>query len=472
MRLAETLAKNLQTNPQLQQCTFYIIPRPSPDAAESFFARPYHERATNTRPTDDDRDGRLDEDAYEDLNNDGFITMLRVHDSTGTHMVHPDDKRVLIEVDPAKNEQGQFRLYTEGIDNDKDGKFNEDGPGGVDFNRNFTFKYPYFKPGAGPNQISEPESRAVADFIYDQKHIALVFSFSVHDNLSTPWKADSRTDKKRIKQGLLSQDAPYFDFISEQYREIHKLENPADSPEPDGSFVHWAYFHYGRFSFAARPWWVTKPEKPKDNEDKKPAPDKEPQDREEQKEQEKPKEKRGRTEVNQLKWLKAHDIDGFVPWTAVKHPDFPGKKVEVGGFKPFVLLNPPADQLDPLAEKQFVFIKKLVGYLPQVNIAEVTAEPLGGQVYRLTARIVNQGYFPTIAAMGDTSRVPFPLQIELELPKDAKLIKGHARVLLKPLAGKGGSVEHSWLLRTKATSLRMQIMGPSIGADSKTVKLK
>ena len=87
---------------------------------------------------------------------------MRVHDPTGKYMAHPQDPRILIEAEADKNEQGRFRILTEGIDNDKDGKFNEDGPGGVDFNRNFTFEYPYFQAGAGPSQVSETETRAVA----------------------------------------------------------------------------------------------------------------------------------------------------------------------------------------------------------------------------------------------------------------------------------------------------------------------
>ena len=518
MRLATRLANDKDAADILNRVTVYIIPRPNPDGTELFFARPYTERATNTRATDDDRDGAIDEDGFEDLNKDGWITMLRVADPAGPYMEHPDDKRILIKADPAKNETGKYQLYSEGIDNDKDGKFNEDGPGGVDFNRNFTFDYPYFKPGAGPNQVSEPETRAVVDFAFDHQNIAIVFAFSIHDNLAKPWKPNAGAEKQRIKKKILTKDAPYFDFIAKRYQEIHGGKNAPDSPPAQGGFVHWAYFHFGRWSFGARPWWPTKPQdkksenkKPQDKTDtekpKEPAKDaqkdkaaKKDKSEEEDKgkdadkknegeakpaEPDKPDkpdkpgeskkrsdEKRGRAEIDQLKWLKENGIDGFVNWTPVKHPDFPNRKVEVGGFKPLLLLNPPVDKLEPLAEKYFKFLGELVNLLPQLKIDQVKIEPLGQQVYRITIKVINNGYLPTMPQMGQRARVAHPLQIEWNLPKDAKLIKGHARMQLKPLSGRGGHVEQTWLLRTKAKKLSFSVYSPSVGIVSKTIELK
>jgi len=132
----------------LKQVTFYVIPRACPDASEAFFQTPAVERSVNLRPMDDDDDGRVDEDGPEDLNGDGLITAMRVEDPAGPMMAHPDDSRVLIEADPKKNETGRWRLLVEGRDNDQDGELNEDPPGGVAFDRNFTFRYPYFESGS------------------------------------------------------------------------------------------------------------------------------------------------------------------------------------------------------------------------------------------------------------------------------------------------------------------------------------
>ena len=62
-------------------------------------------------------------------------------------MAHPGDGRVLIEVDGKNDEAGKYRVLSEGLDDDHDEAFNEDGPGGVSPNRNFPFRYPFFARG-------------------------------------------------------------------------------------------------------------------------------------------------------------------------------------------------------------------------------------------------------------------------------------------------------------------------------------
>ena len=105
--------------------TFYIIPRVNPDASEAFFQKPLYGRTFNSSSIDDDKDGKIDEDGYEDLNNDGLITMMRVKDNRGEWIPHPDDPRIMKKADPSKGEQGMYKLLSEGIDNDKDEQWNE-----------------------------------------------------------------------------------------------------------------------------------------------------------------------------------------------------------------------------------------------------------------------------------------------------------------------------------------------------------
>ena len=63
---------------------FYIFPRLNPDGAEAIFDAVRWGRTTNALPYDDDNDGLADEDGPEDLNGDGFVTVMRVADPTGT----------------------------------------------------------------------------------------------------------------------------------------------------------------------------------------------------------------------------------------------------------------------------------------------------------------------------------------------------------------------------------------------------
>src|SRR4029450_12426166 len=84
MRLAQRMARYGEsdevTKKMLAEHTFYIIPRPSPDACEKCFVSPFREREGNDRPTDDDRDFQVGEDPPDDLNGDGWITMMRTED--------------------------------------------------------------------------------------------------------------------------------------------------------------------------------------------------------------------------------------------------------------------------------------------------------------------------------------------------------------------------------------------------------
>ena len=87
--------------------------------------------------------------------------------------------------DPAKGESGGWALYIEGVDNDGDGFYNEDGPGGVDINRNFMHQYPYFAADAGRYMASEAETRALLDYVLQHRNIAAILAFGESDNLIT-----------------------------------------------------------------------------------------------------------------------------------------------------------------------------------------------------------------------------------------------------------------------------------------------
>lgn len=453
----------------LKKYTLYVIPRPCPDAEVSFFKKPYRERIGNATSTDEDRDARIDEDPQEDLNQDGFFTQMRVKDPAGEYILHPDDERILIKADPQQGERGSYSLYTEGTDNDEDEQFNEDGPGGVAFNRNFTFEYPYFQPHAGEHQISEPETRAVADFAFDHPNIVAVFTFSPLDNLFHPWKVNKQAENKRIKTTLLSKDEPYVKYFAEKYRELHGGKDAPNSPEGKGAFSEWAYFHYGRWSFAAQAWWVPKakpPEKQKEKDD---------EDEETKAEQDKPSnEKRGAEELNALRWFEQQDREAFVEWQEIEHPDFPDQTVEVGGFHPFVRLNPTKQEFEPLIEKHTKAVVELTQLFPQLAFGKTEVKTLGNGLYEITVIVRNEGYLPTMSEMGRISKQVYPLQLSIQLPDGAKLVTGHTRTAIGVLAGKGGQAKHTWLLsipKQPKQPLKVQVHSPSVGKATTQVTL-
>jgi hypothetical protein len=265
----------------------------------------------NSAKNDADNDGRLDEDGPEDLNKDGFISVMRVKDPRGAYMIHPEDARLMRRADASKGEAGAYSVYWEGIDNDGDGFFNEDGPGGVDLNRNFLHQYPYYTPDAGPHMASEPEVRGVLEYVIARRNIAAILTFGESDNLIAPPTAagahapasvvdligfanasvDGARETGRFQppQGLggrgfggggrgggrgdapaaggragqrptppattvAATDVEYFRAISDRYRQITGLRTSPATRIPGGAFFEYGYYQLGVPSFSTPGW--------------------------------------------------------------------------------------------------------------------------------------------------------------------------------------------------------------------------
>jgi len=398
-------------------------------------------------------------------------------------------------------------VFPEGTDNDRDEQYNEDGPGGVALNHNFTFDYPYFAVGAGPHQVSEVESRAVADFAIARPNIAAVFAFTLEDNLLEAWKGSPEAEKERIKTGVLPDDAKYFGYMAEQYRGLNAAKNAPPPETAKGSLLRWSYFHYGRWAFGSRGWWIpqltasqvaasevtpqvttdAKSKSAGDSAQKTPADDGKEKGNDKDKDQksgndrqQKTPDSRGLEDRSALAWFEQHSVEGFAPWRSVKHPDFPGKLVEVGGFKPFLRINPPAAEFERLADLHLRFIRRFAELMPRVELVEVKHEKLGGGVYRVTAKVANTGYLPTMSSMGKTGRQLQGLQIKLDVPTGAKLFGQPNRLRIDRLA-QGEGAERSWVMvLSKETSdvpaakaqAKITVWSPCVGSDAKTIDLE
>ena len=527
LRMAESLVADAADQESaahhfLDRFTVYMIPCPSPDASEKNLQAPYREIAGNAVATDDDRDFDMGEDAPTDLNQDGWITMMRIEDSLGTHRAHPDNPLVMIPVDRKLNEPAGYRMLVESRDNDRDDQFGEDGSDGIDFNRNFTFNYDFFGKGTGPHQVSEIETRAVADFAFENPNIAVVFCFSPEDNLFHPWKGTSQSDAARIKKNILTGDTTYQDYLAKKFQELHGGKDAPSPPKGAGSFSEWAYFHYGRWSFASRGWWIpkvetkqseTQPTQPKGSEEtelqaestaaastdtsndaaaeiaeatetservktaetaeatetaeevatsndsadfaseNKTAADStfgEISNKSSGKAPALPKgDKRGQDDLNALAWFAQNNIPGFVDWTPFGHPDLPDQKVEIGGFKPFYRLNPPANEIDSLVSPHVQFMFELDQVWPALEIRDFKATRLAPGLYDVSCQVVNKGFLPTMPEMGRVTREAYPIQVMLSAPENVNWIEGSPRQAVGRLNGQGGKSELRWVFQLK-----------------------
>lgn len=413
VRLAEKLTSDHKT--LLESVTFYIFPDVSPDATAQFFAPLKYERQVNAHKTDDDRDFVTDEDPLEDLDNNGVITFVRVEDPAGNFVVNPDDNRLMVKADISKGETGGYLYFTEGIDNDDDGSFNEDGPGGVNFNRNFTYDYEEFGLNAGLHPVSEPETRAVADFLYDKFNIYAVLAYGPQDNLGQPMKNGPRSQDRRITS-IMEGDEPLNKLMSDKYHELTGLKGAPPSQPTPGNFMDWAYYHYGRYSFSTPGWWF-------------------------------PAEKGKNAEAEFLKYAEKNDMkDVFIPWKEISHPGFPGKNSEIGGIRPFVMVNPPNDSVEVIIQRNIDFITTMAGMHPELFFSDLSTEKAGDDIYRIKVKVTNKGVFPTMAEVGLNNTFTRLMNISLVTTKGQEIISGRKSQRMNRLSG-GESSEFSWLIR-------------------------
>ncbi len=449
---AETLLKASNTDSiksRLEKTTYYVFPNMSPDAMEQYFGKLKYERNGNASETDDDRDGKLNEDGFDDLDGNGKITLMRIESPIGDYKLHPDDPRILIKADATKGEKGKYLLLPEGIDNDKDGLLNEDGEGGIAFNKNLTYKHNTFAPGSGDFPASEKETRALLDFLFDAFNVYAVISFGSNNNLSTPIPFNPIAARERILAGYLEPDAKVNGMVSELYNKVTGSKDAPKTSPSGGDVLSWGYFHYARFSFSTPGWWVpkAKPDTAK-------------------------KEKAFTVEdpaTNYLRWAQQQGITNtFTDWKTVLHPDYPNQKVEVGGLDPFVLINPPYKMVADIVKKHTDFLVKLADQQAEIEITNLKTEKLGNGLSRISLNVINKGGLSTHSKLGERSYFLKKLKVAVKTDKQ-EIIGGRKITLLNSLDA-AGTQSFSWLIKGTG-KISIEVGCPTAGVKNVDVTL-
>jgi len=473
----------------LDSRTIYVFPRLNPDGAERYFMVPRAEQSKTLKPTDDDRDGMTDEDGPDDLDGDGVIGWVRIEDSEGEYVQDERDDRIMVKAKPEKGQRGTWRYFVEGMDNDADEKYNEDGKGGVNFNMNFPFGYKFFDPAAGLHQVSEPETRALADFVIAHQNIGLVFTFSLADNLtkspeagkqeSSDGDGDGRRRQRKPVTSVNPKDMPYFKHVGKEYREVLGIPKELTGGKVPGSFADWIYFHRGRMSLAARGWSpeiqlsVEKGRKVKERKDEaaeqggcgeETADENGERNRSAgEKKDEEDKELAAQREF--LKWLDENYPEGFLDWTAIDHPDFPGQTAEVGGPAPYVRTNPPPCLLDELGAKHATFMTELAAKLPAISFRNIDVKHLGAGTFEIEVQVENNGYLPTVLAHGAVTKEVLPTRIEMDIEAE-QILAGDRITRIGSIPGSGGVEKVRYIIqagrRTPVTVRAVSALGGTI----------
>jgi len=308
-------ARIISEKSNYDKLTWFILPMGNPDAYSRFFEDIVYIDSRNFASYNDDMDELVDEDGYNDLDGNGFITKMRVISPDGTWIPVSGDPRLMRKAEYKDGEKGIYLIYDEGIDDDGDGEYNEDGRGGTNVNANFPHLFEFFKSKSGLYPGSTPEVFEFLKFAFDHPEIAMTFSFGSTNFLLAPPKGGRQgsVDMEKISipeeiakalgfdhtrtysmkeimekvqpmlppgmevdEGMIAsflglgavvnpmqEDLVFYNSISEEYKKYlegkaGKSERMDPAPATDGSFELWSYYHLGVPVFSMDLWGVPK----------------------------------------------------------------------------------------------------------------------------------------------------------------------------------------------------------------------
>jgi len=369
---------------------FYIVPSVNPDGRDFFL----HEAGSAARsghvPVDDDGDGVADEDGPDDLNGNGVIEQIRKYvPGQGDYRISHDDPRIMERVPPG--EKGDWvMLGSEGIDNDGDGRVNEDPPGGYDPNRNYgsDWQPDYIQGGSMDYPFQLPEARALNDFMVAHPNIAGMQSFHNSGGMilrgpGMAWYGDYPPSDIRVYDELGENGErilPYYDYLV-IWRGLYTVH---------GGSIDWTNDGLGIVSFSNELWnngqYFNSPLLQKQQED----PDS--------------------PIAGQKSRFFFNDFlefgDQFADWKPFDHPQFGA--VEMGGWKKlFGRVNPRFMSME-LFHRNMAFTLYHADQMPMMTMGEPTVERMGGNTWRVRVDITNERLIPTITERARRNNVVRP----------------------------------------------------------------
>jgi hypothetical protein len=481
--LIDHLLTKYGTDPEITRLldtkTIYAKPMNNPDGASLYHLTAQTLRST-VRPHDSDGDGLLDEDAGEDLDGDGFIRQMRrfVGKGKGNTIKDPKDAkgRAMRRV---RDGEGDYEVYSEGIDNDADNRYNEDGIGGLDLHRNYPENWRPMREetgrgqtqgGAGEYPLSEPETRAVFMFLLTHPNVAIVNSLdtavpmilrgpSTSKSAETMFPADLELIRRFDAKGLEITGYPWAGDTYDVYATRGGV-NPltGEPPRPTPLFGHGPDFGYSSYGVVwyGNEIWNGGRFVDYDKDDR-------------------------HDDWEVLRWNDENRAGkgDFQEWTAFKHPTL--GDVEIGGFNPkFYAQNPPPDMLETWAKNEALFNLFLAQQLPQVRIVSATVTPAssgGAGVNEVELTVTNEGKMPTALEIARRVKMVRPDTCTIELAKGQELAapaKGQPR--------QRAAIEIDWLAPGETKSVKWQVKGTGQakvtigstrgGVDSRQVEMK
>jgi hypothetical protein len=380
----------------LDHYVFYLIPTINPDGRDRWLHRAQTASTSRSgiRPYDNDRDGLVDEDDYDDLDGDGAITQMRIKDPNGRWKPDPAYPEYLM-VQVAPDEKGEYTLLgLEGIDNDGDGQVNEDSVGGYDMNRDWAWDWQpsYIQGGALEYPFSLPESRALSAFVIAHANIAAFQSY--HNAGGMILRSPGR------EGGVMqSSDDTVLQFIAQRGEKMLPFYRSMiiwkDLYTVWGGEVDWLYAGRGILGFTSELWNMR-------NLDKSGAPSS------------------GDSSAAFLKYVLLNE--GVVKWHKYNHPTY--GEIEIGGLKKEWGRTPPSFLLEEECHRNMAFTLYHADQMPRLSINEVKIDKLSDELFNVWVTVENSRLIPTRSAQDVQNHITPPNIISLSGPKVKVLSSG------------------------------------------------
>lgn len=369
---------------------FYVVPSVNPDGRDYFLDEHGSGARTGHIPVDSDGDGQFDEDGPDDLNGNGVIEQIRKYvPGEGTHRISHDDPRIMEAVAPG--EVGDWVLLgSEGLDNDGDGRVNEDPVGGYDPNRNYGSDWQpnYIQGGSMDYPFQLPEARAINDFMMTRPNIAGFQSFHNSGGMilrgpGAAWQgrypaADIRVYDEIGEAG--ERMLPYYDYfvIWQGLYTVH------------GGSIDWTNDGMGVISYSNELWnggqYFNSPLL-----------------QEQQRDPDSPiSGQRSRFFFDDF----LEFGDQYVDWAPFDHPEYGA--VEMGGWKKLSGRVNPRFMSMELFHRNMAFTLYHADQMPLMRMGDTRVERVEGDLWRVWVDITNERLIPTVTVRARENRVVRP----------------------------------------------------------------
>ena len=374
----------------LKNKVFYILPTINPDARNNYMleVNSVHSPRSGMIPFDDDRDGLTDEDGYDDLDGDGHLVMMRRKTPYGNMRSDPDNPNRMRPV-----EIGEFGDYEmlgyEGLDNDGDGRVNEDPAGSYDPNRDWSFNWQpvTIQGGAMPFPFYAPENKAIRDFVIAHPNIAGAQSY--HNSggmiLRGPGQEvylETYDREDELVYNTVGQKGqkmiPGYRFLL-LWRDLYPVY---------GGEIDWFYGARGIYTFSNE-LFTNYLYFGKEN---------------------LPREESQKQQYDFDRYLLFGDA--FIPWKEFDHPNY--GKIELGGFRKNFGRPEPGFLLESEAHRNMAFTIYHASHTPTLSIDSIIIKNAGNGLQEVSVCIVNSSLSPTRSGQNRKYNIDPPDRVVIE----------------------------------------------------------